>query len=228
MGGALVIASPPSWSGRALSGNWDVIRHYALIHLRYTVIAVGMGAAMALPLAYVSFRWPRTYPSILSLSNVLYAIPSVAMFVMLSPFLGFTNDKPVVVAMAIYTLVILVRNMVEGLRAVPPSVVDAATAMGYRPIRRFATVELPLALPGIIAGLRLATVSTISLISVAAVVGRGGLGRLFDDGFARDIDIEVWAGLGAIVVLALAMDLLIVGVGRLATPWTRAAESGTP
>lgn len=187
-----------------------------------------MGAAMALPLAYVSFRWPRTYPSILSLSNVLYAIPSVAMFVMLSPFLGFTNDKPVVVAMAVYTLVILVRNIVEGLRAVPAAVIDAATAMGYRPLRRFATVELPLALPGIIAGLRLATVSTISLISVAAVVGRGGLGRLFDDGFARDIDIEVWAGLGAIVVLALAMDLLIVGLGRLMTPWTRVVESGAP
>ena len=96
--------------------------------------------------------------------------------------------------------------------------------MGYRPLRRFTAVELPLALPGIIAGLRLATVSTVSLISVGALLGRGGLGRLFDDGFARRIDIEVWAGLVAIVVLALVLDSLIVLAGRLLTPWTRAGR----
>jgi osmoprotectant transport system permease protein len=156
--------------------------------------------------------------------NVLYAIPSIAMFIILAPWLGFTNDRPVVVAMAIYTLVILVRNIVEGLRAAPPDVVDAAIAMGYRSLHRFVAVELPLATPGIVAGLRVAAVSTISLISVGAVVGRGGLGRLFDDGFTRNISIQVWAGLVSIVVLALVFDTLIVLLGRLATPWARAAR----
>jgi osmoprotectant transport system permease protein len=157
---------------------------------------------------------------------VLYAIPSIAMFILLFPILGLTNDRPVVVTMAIYTLVILVRNIVEGLRAVPPAVVDAATALGYRPVRRFVGVELPLALPSILAGLRVAAVSTISLISVAAVVGRGGLGRLFDDGFQRNITIEVWAGVVGILVLALVCDGLILVAGRVLTPWARARTTG--
>lgn len=218
------MAAAPNWSGRTLSGNWDVIWYYTVVHVRYTVVALALGAVIALPLAYCAHRWPRTYPPLLVTVNVLYAIPSIAMFILLAPWLGFTNDRPVVVAMAIYTLVILVRNIVEGLRAAPQEVLDAASAMGYRSLHRFVAVELPLAAPAIVAGLRVAAVSTISLISVGAVVGRGGLGRLFDDGFTRNISIQVWAGLVAIVVLALAADLLIVTAGRLATPWTRAGR----
>jgi osmoprotectant transport system permease protein len=217
-----LVSTPPNWSGRTLAGNWDVIWYYTLVHIRYTIVALALGVGAAFPMAFVAYRWPRTYPPLLALTNVLYAIPSIAMFILLAPWLGFTNDRPVVVAMAIYTLVILLRNIVEGLRAAPRSVIDAATAMGYRPLRRFVAVELPLATPSIVAGLRVSAVSTISLISVAAVVGRGGLGRLFDDGFTRNINVQVWAGLGAIVVLALAVDALIVFGGRLLTPWTRA------
>ena len=140
---------------------------------------------------------------LLTVTNVIYAIPAITLFVLLSPALGFTNDKPIVVAMTLYTLVILVRNIVEGVRAVPEPVLRAADAMGYRSFKRFAAVELPLALPGIVAGLRLATVSTVSLISVGAIIGRGGLGRMFSDGYVRKINIEIWSALVATMVLAL-------------------------
>lgn len=220
-----MIATPPNWSGRQLAGNWDVIFYWSRVHLRFTVIAVALGLALSLVLAYLARRAPAVYPPILVVTNVVYAIPSVVMFIMIATVTGtLLSDTPIVLAMALYTTVILVRNITEGLRAVPSQVTDAARGMGYRPLRRFTAVELPLALPGIIAGLRLATVSTVSLISVGALLGRGGLGRLFDDGFARRIDIEVWAGLVAIVVLALVLDSLIVLAGRLLTPWTRAGR----
>ena len=170
-------------------------------------------------------RRPGTYPALLVVTNVIYAIPSIALFVVLGPWLGFTNDKPIIMAMALYTLVILVRNIVEAVRSVPDAVVRAADGMGYRPLRRFVAVELPLAVPGIVAGLRLATVSTVSLISVGALIGRGGLGRLFSDGRARGIVVELWAGLIAVVVLALVLDALLVLAGRLATPWRRAGRA---
>lgn len=220
-----MIAAPPNWSGRRYAGNWDVVWYWAQVHLRFTVIAVVLGMAASLPLAYLAHRRPSTYAPILAVTNVIYAIPSITMFLLLGSLIGtYLSDTPVVLAMALYTTVILVRNTVEGLRAVPGHVVDAAMAMGYRPLRRFFAVELPLAIPGIIAGLRVATVSTVSLISVGALVGRGGLGRLFNDGFTRHINEEVWAGLLAIVALALVLDALLVIAGRLATPWTRAGR----
>jgi len=215
-------AAGPTWSGDQLAGNWDVIRHYALLHVQYTVVAVLLGALVALPLGYLGHRRPVTYPTLLGITNVIYAVPSVAMFLLLAPFLGYTNDRPVVVAMALYSLVVLVRSMVEGLRSVPPATTTAASAMGYGSLRRFLAVELPLALPNLIAGLRIATVSTVSLISVGGLIGRGALGRLFDDGFDRRIDVEVWAGIVTIVVLALVLDALLLLVGRVATPWARA------
>jgi osmoprotectant transport system permease protein len=216
-----VFADVPIWSGPQLAGNWDVIRYYTVQHLRYTIIAVTIGTAVALPLAYLAVRRPSTYPALLVATNVVYAIPSIALFVILGPWLGFTNDKPIVTAMVLYSLVILVRNIVEAVRSVPTAVVRAADGMGYRPLRRFVSVELPLALPGIVAGLRLATVSTVSLISVGALIGRGALGRLFSDGRARGIAVELWAGLLAVVALALVLDALLVLAGRLATPWRR-------
>ena len=217
-----MIATPPNWAGRQLAGNWDVIFYWTRVHLRFTVTAVALGFAVSLVLAYAAHRRPVLYTPLLVLSNIVYAIPSVVMFALIATFTGtLLSDTPVVLAMALYTMVILIRNITEGLRAVPPGVTDAATAMGYRPLRLFTTVELPLALPGIIAGLRVATVSTVSLISVGALLGRGGLGRLFNDGFNRKINIEVWSGAVAIVVLALALDALIVLGGRFLTPWAR-------
>ncbi len=220
-------ASPPLWNGRQMAGNWDVVWYYTMQHARYTVLAVTLGFALALPAAYLAVRRPGTYPVLLAVTNALYAIPALTLFGILSPWLGFTNDKPIVVAMTIYTLVILVRNIVEGIRAVPDPVLRAADAMGYRPFRRFGAVELPLALPSIVAGLRLATVSTVSLISVGAIVGRGGLGRMFADGYQRKINIELWAALVATMALALVLDLGIYLAGRWATPWTRRHQAAT-
>ena len=220
-----MIADAPIWSGQQLAGNWDVIWYYAQQHVRYTVIAVLLGTLVSIPLSLAAVRAPRTYPALLAITNAVYAIPSVALFVILSPALGFTNDKPIVTAMALYTLVILVRNIVESIRSVPESVLRSADGMGYRPVSRFFTVELPLAVPGIVAGLRLAVVSTVSLISVGALIWRGGLGRLFKDGRDRHIVVELWSGVAAIVVIALVLDALLVLAGRLATPWMRVGRS---
>lgn len=220
-----MIADAPIWSGKQLAGNWDVIWYYAQQHIRYTVIAVAIGTVLAIPLSLLAVRAPRTYPALLAATNAIYAIPSIALFVLLSPWLGFVNDRPIVVAMTLYTLVILVRNIVESIRSVPESVLRSADGMGYRPLRRFFAVELPLAVPGIVAGLRLAVVSTVSLISVGALVGRGGLGRLFKDGRDRHIVVELWSGVAAVVAIALVLDALMVLAGRVATPWMRAGRS---
>ena len=225
MSGIGLLADAPIWSGRQLAGNWDVIWYYTAQHVRYTLLAVGLGTILALPLSYLAVRYPSTYPTLLVVTNAIYAIPSIALFVMLSPWLGFTNDKPIVLAMTLYTLVILVRNIVEAIRSVPESVIRAADGMGYRELARFFGVELPLALPGIVAGLRLAVVSTVSLISVGALVGRGGLGKLFKDGRDRHIVVELWSGVIAVVAIALVLDAVLVLSGRFATPWRRAGRS---
>ena len=220
----LIADAPPYWNGPQLAGNWDVIRYYTAEHIRFTLIAVGLGVLVAFPIAYLAHRRPLLYPPLLAATNVVYAIPSLALFALLGPFLGYTNDKPIIVAMALYTLVILVRNIVEGLRAVPRSVTDAATGLGYGRFRRFLAVELALAVPTIVAGLRLATVSTISLITVGGAIGKGALGRMFADAIDRQIPVELWSGVIAVIVLALAADLLLLFVGRLLTPWTRAVQ----
>lgn len=211
----------PFWNGPQLSGNWDVIWYYTAMHVRYTVVALLLGSLVALPVAYACHRRSAVYPAVLAATNIVYAIPSIALFTLLGPALGYTNDKPIIAAMAMYTLVILVRNIVEGLRSVPRHVVDAATGLGYGPLRRFFAVELPLAAPGVVAGLRLASVSTVSLISVGAVLGKGALGRLFADGTGRGIPVELWAGVIAVVALALVADGVILVAGRMLTPWTR-------
>lgn len=216
--------SGPQWSGPQLAGNWDVVWHYALVHVRHTVASLGLGTLVAAPLAYVAHRSPRIYAVLLVATNIVYAIPSLAMFLLLMPMFGVVSDTPVIVAMALYSLVILVRGIVEGLRAVPDGAVAAASAMGYSVPRRFFAVELPLAMPTIVAALRLATVSTVSLISVGGLIGKGGLGRLFADGFARRINVEIAAAIGAVVVLAFAADVLLLAAGRLATPWTRSRQ----
>ncbi len=206
-----------------LSRNIDVVLSDLWQHIEITVAALALGAAIAFPVGLIAYRWRRTYPPILAITQVLYTIPSLALFVLLINAVGL-GAEPVIIGLAVYSLVILVRNLVEGLRGVPPEVTDAATAMGYKETKRLFVVELPLALPAIVAGLRVATVSTISLVSVGALIGTGGLGQLFIHGFQIDNPIEIWTGIILTVVLALVFDLLIVGGGRLLTPWTRAAR----
>jgi osmoprotectant transport system permease protein len=207
------------WLGR----NLDVVLSDLQQHIEITLASLALGALIAFPVGLIAYRWRRSYPPILAITQVLYTIPSLALFVLLINAVGL-GTEPVIIGLAIYSLVILVRNLVEGLRGVPPEVTDAATAMGYRETRRLFAVELPLALPAIVAGLRVATVSTISLVSVGALIGTGGLGQLFIHGFQIDNPIEIWTGILLTVVLALVFDLLIVAGGRLLTPWTRAAR----
>jgi osmoprotectant transport system permease protein len=217
-----VIFGAPSWSGDQFSGNWDVIRYYGLDHLRITFLALGLGILVAFPLGLISYRWRRAYPPILSISNTLYAIPSLALLMLLGSLFGqILTDKSLIITLAIYTIAILVRNIVDGLRAVPDAVKDAALAVGYTPRRRLLAIELPLALPAIIAGLRVATVSTISLVSVGGAIGLGGLGFVFYHGYSRGLKSEIWAGLLASIALAVVMDVLIVLAGRALTPWAR-------
>lgn len=209
------------WLGR----NADVIAEYLVQHIRITVVSLALGVLVAFPVGLVGYRFRRTYPAILAVTQVLYTIPSIALFVLLINLVGL-GEWPVIIGLATYSLVILVRNIVEGLRGVPPQVRDAATAMGYRQTRQLLTVELPLAVPAIVAGLRVAAVSTISLVSVGALIGAGGLGQLFIHGFQIDNPIEIVAGIVLTIVLAFLVDVLVVVAGRVLTPWERAAARG--
>jgi osmoprotectant transport system permease protein len=206
-----------------LADNGDKILRYLTQHIRITLVSLLLGVLVAVPLGIVGHRVRRSYPVILVITSVIYSIPSIALFVFLIPSLGL-NDRPVIVGLAAYTLVILVRNIVEGLRSVPEPVREAASAMGYGDLRRLFQVEFPLALPAIVAGLRVTAVSTISLVSVGALVGTGGLGQLFTEGAQIDNPIETWAGVVLTVLLALVLDVIIVIGARLAAPWTRAGR----
>lgn len=206
-----------------LDRNLDTVLEDLNEHVQIALIALFFGVLIALPLGLVAYRWRRAYGPLLALTQIAYTIPSLALFVLLINAVGLGRE-PVVIGLTIYSLVILVRNLVEGLRGVPREVIDAATAMGYRETRRLLAVELPIALPAILAGLRVAAVSNISLVSVGALIGTGGLGQLFIHGFQIDNPIEIWTGIVLTILLALVVDLLIVGGGRLLTPWTRAAR----
>ena len=206
-----------------LDRNVDTVLEDLQEHIEIALVALLLGALIAFPIGLIAYRWRVTYGPILALTQILYTVPSLALFVLLINAVGL-GQTPVIIGLTIYSLVILVRNLVEGLRSVPKETIDAATAMGFRQTRRLFAVELPIALPAIIAGLRLAAVSNISLVSVGALIGTGGLGQLFIHGFQIDNPIEVWTGIVVTLALALVVDLLIVGGGRLLTPWTRAVR----
>ncbi|HYY78650.1 MAG TPA: ABC transporter permease [Actinomycetes bacterium] len=188
--------------------------------MELTGLAVLFGSLLAFPLALAAMRWPRLYGPILGLTGMLFTIPSLALFILLIPFTGLRLGTPLI-GLTIYTLLILVRNMVEGLRGVDRDVREAAEAMGYTRARQLFGVELPLALPVIVAGLRIATVTTIGLITVTALIGWGGLGQLFIEGFTLNFATPIVVGLVLSAALAVAADLLLVGVQRALTPWAR-------
>ena len=202
--------------------------HYLLLlagrNLYLALVPVVLGLIIAVPLGVLSVRWGWVYPPVLSATSVLYAIPSLALFIFLIPFTGVvtsTRDLTLIIPLTLYTLATLLPNVVDGLRSVPEPVRQSATAMGFGAMRRLVRVELPIATPVVIAGLRVATVASISLVSVGELIGNGGLGVLFTDGEARAFNTEIWTGIGLIVILALAADALLVLVGWLLTPWRR-------
>jgi osmoprotectant transport system permease protein len=210
-----------------LADNWRTVLDLALSHLYLAGIPLVVGLLVSLPLGWVAKRWSRSYPALITTTGLLYTIPSLALFVLMPGVLGTKILDPVnvVVAMTVYTVALLVRTVADGLRAVPDHIEQAATAMGYRRLRRLIGVELPLAVPVIAAGLRVAAVSNVSIVSVASLLGVSQLGDLLVDGYNRVIWGELVTGILACVVLALLLDLVIVTGSRVLTPWVRVAGS---
>jgi len=191
-------------------------------HIWITVVSVLLGALMAYPLALLARRSPTVAAAVLGGSTILYTIPSLAMFsLMLIPPLPGISPWSVVIGLALYTLTILVRNMVAGLEAVPEEVRDAARGLGYGRLKLLLRIETPLAMPVIIAGLRVATVSTVALLTVGSILGYGGLGNLIRLGVQNDFRAQVLTASVLCVVLAVACDLVLLGVQRLVLPWQR-------
>jgi osmoprotectant transport system permease protein len=193
-------------------------------HLGITVAAVLLGVAIAFPLALVARRLPRLETAILGAATAIYTIPSLALLPLMVPFTGISATT-VVIALALYALTILVRSMLEGLRSVPAEVRESARGMGYGPSRLLFRVELPLALPVIMAGLRVATVSTVALTTVGALVSYGGLGNLIKDGVTSNFRAELMTASILCIVIAVVFDAAIVLGQWLLTPWTRGARA---
>ena len=208
-----------------LSDNWESVLGLARAHLYLAGVPLVIGLVVALPLGYAAKRWSRSYPAIVTATGLLYTIPSLALFVVMPAILGTKILDPinVIVAMSIYTVALLARTVADGLRAVPDHIEQAATAMGYKGLRRLFGVELPLAVPVIAAGLRVAAVSNVSIVSIASLVAVSQLGDLLLDGFNRIIWGELLTGIVACILLALALDALILVGSRLLTPWIRVA-----
>jgi osmoprotectant transport system permease protein len=196
----------------------DLILDRLREHVELTVLAVAIGVVVAIPLTVVSRRWRRVYPVVLTSTGVLYTIPSLALFTLLLPWTGLTRTTALI-GLVSYTLLILVRNAVTGLDAVPDDVKEAAAAMGFTRRRSLVAIEMPLALPAIIAGIRLAVVTTVGLVTVAALIGHGGLGSLILDGLNRRFRTPLVVGSVLSVALAAVADVLLLGVQRRLSPW---------
>lgn len=186
-----------------------------------------IGLVVALPLGWLASRRPRLRVTLLTTTGLLYTIPSLALFILLPPLLGTKILDPVnvIVAMSVYTVALLTRTVADGLGSVDPSTRQAAIAMGYGSFARFRAVDLPLAVPVIAAGLRVAAVSNVSIVSVASLIGISQLGYFLTDGYARSFPTEVWVGIVACLLLALVFDVVIQLVTRALTPWTRAVPA---
>jgi osmoprotectant transport system permease protein len=196
-------------------------------HIWITALSVAIGLLVAFPLALIARRWRPLAGPVLAVTTILYTIPSLAMFALLLPFYGVSSSL-VVTGLVLYSLTILVRNILAGLAAVPEDVREAARAMGYGPMRLLFTVELPLALPAVMAGLRIATVSTVALTTVGAIIDYGGLGNLLVDAIQSNFKAQVLAASVLCVLIALVADLLLLGVQWLLTPWTHRRARAVP
>ncbi|WP_435742737.1 ABC transporter permease [Nocardioides sp. SYSU DS0663] len=196
----------------------------AVQHVGITVSAIALAVLIAFPLALLARRAPRLESSILGVSTGLYTIPSLALFPLFLPFTGLSATT-VVLGLALYALTVLVRAMLDGLRSVPEDVRESATGLGYGPTRLLLRIELPLALPVFMAGLRVAAVSTVALTTVGVLVSYGGLGNLIQHGVARNFRAELLTASVLCVLLALVLDVVIVALQRALTPWTRGARA---
>jgi osmoprotectant transport system permease protein len=220
-------SSPWHFWGYFLDNRHDDLR-YLWDHVYLSVLPVVLGLIISLPLGYIARRYKWTYPPIISITGLLYTIPSIALFVIVPPLFGLKalDPKQVPIALTIYSVALLTRVVADGLASVPEETQLAATAMGYGRLRRLVGVELPIAAPVIAAGLRVATVSNVSLVAVAGTIGMDNLGRLFDIGIQLSTPDPYYPpivlGIVLCVLLALTFDVLIVLGNRMLTPWRRA------
>lgn len=210
----------PWFSWDYVTANWAELSTALVQHATITVEAVAIALVLALPLAALAHevRWLAT--PVLGTAGVLYTIPSLALFALLVPFTGI-GRVPVLIGLVLYALLLLVRNVLVGLDDVDPAVSDAARGMGYGRWRRLATVEGPNALPSVMTGVRLATVSTVALVTVGYIAGYGGLGTVMFRGFASGYHAQIMTATLLCVALAAVLDLLLLLVGYLLTPWAR-------
>ncbi len=200
--------------------RWSELRDATVEHLWITAVAVLLGLAVAVPLALLARRYPRFEGLVLGATTMVYTVPSLAMFSLLVPFTLLTA-RTVIIGLALYSLTILVRQMLAGLRSGPDEVREAAAGLGYGSLRMLDRIELPLALPVIMAGLRVATVSTVALTTIGSIVGYGGLGNLLASGVDTDFKAQILAASVLCVLLAVVLDIGLLGVQRALTPWAR-------
>ncbi|MDM4139869.1 MULTISPECIES: ABC transporter permease [Mycobacterium] len=210
-----------------LLGHLDDAWGLIVVHLRLSLVPVLIGLAIALPLGMLVQRTRIARRLTTAVASVVFTIPSLALFVVLPMLIGtrILDEANVMVALTAYTAALLVRAVLEALDAVPAQVRDAATAVGYPPVTRMLKVELPLSIPVLVAGLRVVVVTNIAMVSVGSVIGIGGLGSWFTQGYQTDKSDQILAGIIALFVLAVVIDVLIVVAGRLATPWAHATRS---
>jgi osmoprotectant transport system permease protein len=210
--------------GEYLTSRAEILTDALVEHVWITVVSVALGLLVAFPLALLARQYQRLEWAVVGTTTALYTVPSLALFALLLPITGLTATT-VVTGLVLYSLTILVRNILEGLRSVPPDVVEAARGMGYGSGRLLLLVELPLALPATMAGLRVATVSTVALTTVGAIVNYGGLGNLLLQAVNTQFRPQVLTASVLCVALAVTFDLVLVGAQRLLTPWTRIREA---
>lgn len=207
-----------------IHNNYPEILSDLVEHLWLALIPVVVGAALALPLGYLAMRRPSLYQPVVNVGAVLYSIPSLALFLMIPVIIGVGYLSPlnVLIGLSLYTLALLARTVADALISVQGETTQAAHALGYRPLRQLFGIELPMAAPVLFAGLRVATVANISLVSVGALVGSGGLGNLFTGGFQLGFVEPIIIGIVLSMLLAGLCDVGLVLLQRRLTPWTRA------
>jgi osmoprotectant transport system permease protein len=201
--------------------NLDLIWSLTLEHIRLSIPPIVLGFLISIPLGWFAYRFALTRGILLTVAGLLYTIPSLALFVILPPLLGisFLSELNITIALTLYAVAIMARSVADALASVDPAIRQSATAVGFGGWRRFWTVDFPLAGPVVLAGLRVAAVSTVSLVTVGILIGVTSLGYLFTNGFERRIIEEIFAGVVMTVVVALLIDRGLVLLGRLLMPW---------
>jgi osmoprotectant transport system permease protein len=220
-----MVAAQPFFQWSYVTAQWSQIWGDIVQHIELAMLALVIGTAISIPLALLSWRYRVVRVPVFGVASALYIIPSLALFAILGPITGYVASYPTAeFALVGYTLLILIWNTVAGLNAVPADAREAAIAMGFTPTSALLRVDLPLALPYIFAGIRIAGATVIGLVTVTALIGLGGLGQQITYGFNIGYYTPIIVGLVFSVVLASLFDLLVVGVQRLAIPWTRTSR----